>query len=30
MRPLKLNLSAFGPYAQTTVLELDKLGGAGL
>ncbi len=30
MRPIKLTLSAFGPYADTTVLELDKLGTRGL
>lgn len=30
MRPLKLTLSAFGPYAGENVLELDKLGKSGL
>ena len=30
MRPVKLTLSAFGPYAGKTVLELDKLGTNGL
>lgn len=30
MRPLKLTISAFGPYAGKTVLELDKLGDSGL
>lgn len=30
MRPLKLVMSAFGPYAGRTELELDKLGTSGL
>ena len=30
MRPIKLTISAFGPYADQTVLELDKLGENGL
>ena len=30
MRPIKLTMSAFGPYASKTVLELDKLGTNGL
>ena len=30
MRPIKLVMSAFGPYASRTVLELDKLGTSGL
>lgn len=30
MRPIKLTMSAFGPYAGKTALELDKLGTHGL
>ena len=30
MRPITLRMSAFGPYAGETVLELDKLGNSGL
>lgn len=30
MRPLKLTISAFGPYAGETVLEMDRLGERGL
>ena len=30
MRPIRLTMSAFGPYAQKTVLELDRLGTRGL
>ncbi len=30
MRPLRLEISAFGPYAGKTVLELEKLGKSGL
>ena len=26
MRPLKLTVSAFGPYAGTVVMDLEKLG----
>ncbi len=30
MRPIKLTMSAFGPYASKTVLDLDRLGTSGL
>ena len=30
MRPLKLILSAFGPYAGTQVLDLEKFGSSGI
>ena len=30
MRPVKLVISAFGPYAERTVIDLDKLGTSGL
>ena len=30
MRPIKLIMSAFGPYASKTVLNLDELGTNGL
>ena len=30
MRPTKLTISAFGPYAERTVIDLDKLGTSGL
>ena len=30
MRPVRLVLSAFGPYAGRTVLDMDRLGESGL
>ena len=30
MRPIRLTMSAFGPYAERTVIEFDKLGKRGL
>ncbi len=30
MRPLKLTISAFGPYVDETIIEMDKLGDKGL
>ena len=30
MRPITLTMSAFGPYADKTIIEMDKLGKSGL
>ena len=30
MRPLKLTMQAFGPYAEKTVIDMEQLGGQGL
>ena len=30
MRPLYLEMSAFGPYADVTKLDMDKLGNKGI
>jgi exonuclease SbcC len=30
MRPIKLVISAFGPYAERTVIDLGRLGASGL
>lgn len=30
MRPIKLEMSGFGPYAEKTVLDLEALGNSGL
>ena len=30
MRPLKLTMSAFGPYAETVMLDFEQLGSSGL
>ena len=30
MRPITLTMSAFGPYANETVIDFDKLGESGL
>ena len=30
MRPIRLTMSAFGPYAGTTVVDFEKLGESGL
>ena len=30
MRPIRLTMSAFGPYAGRTVIDFDKLGQSGL
>ena len=30
MRPLKLTISAFGPYAKTVELDMESLGNGGL
>ena len=30
MRPLKLTVQAFGPYADRTEIDMEKLGGEGL
>ena len=30
MRPMKLTMSAFGPYADLTVIDMDKLTSGGL
>ena len=30
MKPIKLTMSAFGPYKEETIIEFDKLGDSGL
>ena len=30
MRPLKLTMTAFGPYAGTETIDFERLGGKGL
>ena len=30
MKPVKLTISAFGPYADVTVIDFEKIGGQGL
>ena len=30
MKPIRLTMSAFGPYAKRTVVDFEKLGGSGV